>query len=96
MSKPNAVEADTPKPERYLADERTRNTLGTVITVYYVMEPGLTIGEFRDKAEAILFLAAPDLKATCEAIASLADGQGRANLLEVAGQARAALAKATP
>lgn len=33
--------------------------------------------------------------AVCEAVANLANGQGRLNLLEVAGQARAALAKAT-
>jgi hypothetical protein len=35
-----------------------------------------------------------DLLATCEAIAALADGQGRANLIECAAQARAAIARA--
>ena len=101
MSKPNAVEADTPKPERYLADEQTRNTFGHPITVYYVMEPGLTIGEFRDKAEAILFLAAPNLRAALEGIARDADfdkDDGAFDLGErlitIEAEARAALAKA--
>lgn len=35
-----------------------------------------------------------DLVSTCEAIARLSDGQGQLNLYMVAGQARAALAKA--
>ena len=35
-----------------------------------------------------------DLIDACRAIAALADGRGRANLMEVAGQARAALLKA--
>lgn len=46
------------------------------------------------KANARLIAAAPDLLEACEAIAALADGEGRCNLLEVAGQARKALAKA--
>ncbi|MBM3313011.1 hypothetical protein FJY70_00280 [candidate division WOR-3 bacterium] len=36
----------------------------------------------------------PDLLAACDAIAALSDGQGRANMLEVANMARAAIAKA--
>ena len=46
------------------------------------------------KANARLIAAAPELLAACRAIAQLADGQGRANMLEVAGQARAAILKA--
>ncbi len=35
-----------------------------------------------------------ELLEACKAIAALADGQGRANMLEVAGQAKQAIAKA--
>jgi hypothetical protein len=45
--------------------------------------------------DAQLIAAAPDLMEACKAIAALMDGQGRANMPEVAGQARAAIAKAT-
>jgi len=43
---------------------------------------------------AALISAAPDLLAACEAVAALMDGQGRRNLPEVAGMARAAIKKA--
>lgn len=46
-------------------------------------------------ANARLIAAAPELLEACEAIADLANGQGRLNLIMVAGQARAAIAKAT-
>ena len=46
-------------------------------------------------ANARLIAAAPDLLAACEAIVALEDGQGRLNLPMCAGQARAALARAT-
>ena len=45
-------------------------------------------------ANATLMATAPVLLAVCEAIAALANGQGRANLLDCAGQARAAIALA--
>ena len=48
----------------------------------------------RHIANATLMAEAPVLLAVCEAIAALADGQGRANLLDCAGQARAVIAKA--
>jgi len=47
------------------------------------------------EANVCLIAAAPELLAACKAIAALMDGQGRANMPEVAGQARAAIAKAT-
>ena len=37
-----------------------------------------------------------DLLEACKAIAALADGQGQANMMMVASQARAAIAKAQP
>jgi hypothetical protein len=46
------------------------------------------------KANACLIASAPDLLDACRAIASLADGQGQRNMMEVAGQAKAAIAKA--
>lgn len=46
------------------------------------------------RATLSLVRVAPELADACRAIAALADGQGRMNMLEVAGQARAALAKA--
>ena len=46
------------------------------------------------KADARLIAAAPELLAACQSIAALADGQGRANMMMVASQARAAIAKA--
>lgn len=66
-------------------------------------EPGAELRNFRDvDGETVCLVdeqriraAAPDLLAACELIAALADGQGRANLLEVAAQAREAIAKAT-
>ena len=45
-------------------------------------------------ANARLIAAAPDLFAACQAIADLADGQGRANLIDCAAIARLAVAKA--
>lgn len=45
-------------------------------------------------ANARLIACAPELLAACQAIAALANGQGQLNLMMVAGQARAALAKA--
>ena len=53
-------------------------------------------GKWQDhtEANARLIAAAPDLLAACEAIATLADGQGRLNMLQVAGQARSAIDKA--
>ena len=45
-----------------------------------------------ERAEIIA--AAPELLAACEAVAALMDGQGRRNLPEVAGMARAAIKKA--
>ena len=44
---------------------------------------------------ARLIAAGPELLEACQAIASLANGQGRLNLPMVAGLARAAIAKAT-
>jgi hypothetical protein len=44
--------------------------------------------------DARLIASAPDLLEACQAIAKLADGQGQRNMMEVAGQARAAIAKA--
>ncbi len=41
-----------------------------------------------------LIAAAPEMLDACKAISLLADGQGRLNMLEVAGMARAAIAKA--
>ena len=46
-------------------------------------------------ANARLIAAAPELLSACEAIADLANGQGRKNLAHVAGQASIAIAKAT-
>ena len=45
-------------------------------------------------ANARLIAAAPDLLEVCEAVGQLSDGQGRMNLCQVAGMARAAIAKA--
>ena len=42
----------------------------------------------------MLLAAAPDLLEACHAIAALSDGQGRRNMIEVAGTARRAIAKA--
>ena len=39
-------------------------------------------------------MCVPDLLDACRAIASLADGQGQRNMMEVAGMARIAIAKA--
>ena len=44
------------------------------------------------EANARLIAAAPEMLEACEKIAALADGQGRMNMLEVAGMARAAIA----
>lgn len=44
-------------------------------------------------ANARLIAAAPDLFEACVAIANLADGQGRMNLLEVSGMVRKVIAK---
>jgi hypothetical protein len=44
--------------------------------------------------DARLIASAPDLLDACRAIASLADGQGQRNMMEIAGQARAAIARA--
>ncbi|KKL59391.1 hypothetical protein LCGC14_2215850 [marine sediment metagenome] len=43
---------------------------------------------------AALEIINEELLEACKAIAALADGQGRANMLEVAGQAKQAIAKA--
>lgn len=43
---------------------------------------------------ASLFSAGPELLETCRAIVALADGQGRMNMLEVAGMARRAIDRA--
>ena len=47
----------------------------------------------QDAANAQLIAAAPDLLEACKAIAALADGQGRKNMLEVAAMARIVIAK---
>ena len=47
------------------------------------------------QANARLIAAAPDLLEACRAIATLNEGQGRLNMCEIAGMARAAIAKAT-
>ena len=52
------------------------------------------VGSAIDAFDAATKGTTADLLAACEAIAALAEGQGRANLLEVAGQARDAIAKA--
>ena len=44
--------------------------------------------------DARLIASASDLLDACKAIANLANGQGRMNMMEVAGQAKAAIAKA--
>jgi hypothetical protein len=44
--------------------------------------------------DARLIASAPDLLDACKAIAALAGGQGQRNMMEVAGQAKAAIAKA--
>ena len=54
-----------------------------------------TMADPERTANARLIASATDLLEVCEAVAALADGQGQRNLMEVAGQARAALAKAT-
>ena len=73
-----------------IADDATKNC-PTVALVRGRME-----AEAMARAGLILRAvdAFDDLLAACEAIASLSDGQGRRNLLEVAGQARIAIAKA--
>ena len=48
-----------------------------------------------NRANAQLIVMAPELLEVCKAVAALDDGQGRANLPMVAGQARAAIAAAT-
>ena len=65
-------------------------------SVVYAEADGKDVAVIYDgKANARLIAAAPELLAACKAIAALMDGQGRANMPEVAGQARAAIAKAT-
>ncbi len=62
-----------------------------------IVADGKIIAAIRDwgtLGDARLIAAAPELLAACKAVAALSDGQGRANLLEVAGTARAAIAKA--
>jgi len=51
--------------------------------------------DWAHEANARLIAAAPELLEACRAIALLNEGQGRVNMCEVAGQARAAIAKAT-
>ena len=46
------------------------------------------------EANAHLIAACPDLLEACKAIAALAKGQGQVNMIQVAGQAAAAIAKA--
>jgi len=48
-----------------------------------------------DTANARLIAAAPDLLEACQSIAALANGQGRLNLVMVAGQAKRAISEAT-
>ena len=65
-------------------------------SVVYAEADGKDVAVIYDgRANARLIAAAPELLAACKAIAALMDGQGRANMPEVAGQARAAIAKAT-
>lgn len=50
--------------------------------------------EKTNEINAHLMNASPELADACQAIADLANGQGRMNMLEVAGMANAALDKA--
>lgn len=61
----------------------------------YVGNVGGENGDAIAQANARLIAASPELLDACIAIAALADGQGRMNLMEVAGQARAAIHKAS-
>ena len=70
----------------HVADESVRGW--TCVASVHGEIPEGAVGNAR------LIAAAPDLLAACEAIAALSDGQGQQNMLEVAGQARAALALA--
>ena len=67
-----------------------RSYVATLFDCQLAPEHGGTV-----EANARLIAAAPDLLEACEAIAALADGQGRLNMLQVAGQARQAIAKTT-
>lgn len=74
---------------------------GRIFKRWRVQSGGTTIAELVDLpgdcnvSNAALIAAAPDLLAACMAVADLANGQGRENLMMVAAQARAAIAKIT-
>ncbi len=58
-------------------------------------EQGRTVAGANSPELARLIEAMPVLLDACKATAALASGQGRFNMLEVAGQARAAITQAT-
>jgi hypothetical protein len=86
---PGPWSTKAPKNEGGCCLVRSEKTNEAVCDVWETVLIG-TSGE----ANARLIASAPDLPDACRAIAALADGQGQRNMMEVAGQARAAIAKA--